>query len=88
MMLYRNDYYDKKPDAGHVSNPQTYAERAEAQVDNMKSSNNDSGNSSVVNLTIRKSRDGQLGDVTLLFEKAYMRYSEFSLESQEMLDRI
>lgn len=88
IMMYRPDYYDPKPTNKQPGAPSTFQEKAEAQVAEVKAHGKDAGDSSVVTLKIRKARNGRLGDTTLHFEKAYMRFSEFSNDAQQELEEM
>ncbi len=89
MLMYRGDYYDNqgqiKPKKGEgngnesagnssFGKPGSFSSKLQSQVDQQNAKGENKDSISVVNVNVAKNRSGRMGNVTLLFSKAYQRF--------------
>ena len=88
VMLYRSDYYDK-PVGSQPGRPgNSFVDKVEANVSKQKASGKDVADTSVVQVALRKNRNGKTGKIPLIFSKNYQRFDVPSAEMEDELDSL
>lgn len=91
LLLYRKDYYtdvgQKVGKRGASWTKNKYEDKAEADATQLKAPEvaDKSGNPSTMRILLAKNRNGQIGNFTLIFSKAYSRFDEPTEEFEAAL---